>query len=156
MSLKINKLKKKLTQRFGIVVSAFNEPITLRLLQGCLKEFSKLGVVEKNITVMHVPGAFEIPVAASVLAHKKNIDAVVCLGAVIRGETLHFELIAHQVAAGVMKVSLDTRKPVVFGVLTTDTIAQAMSRSENKNDNKGSEAVRVAVEMVNVLRSVVF
>ncbi len=151
MSVKMNNLKKKVMRRFGIVVSVFNEPITSRLLQGCLKEFSNLGVAVKNITVMSVPGAFEIPVAASVLAHKKNIDAVVCLGAVIRGETLHFELIAHQAAAGAMKVSLDTRKPVVFGVLTTDTIAQAMSRSENKSDNKGAEAARVAVEMINVL-----
>ncbi|MCB9757631.1 MAG: 6,7-dimethyl-8-ribityllumazine synthase [Candidatus Omnitrophica bacterium] len=154
MSLKINKLKQKVTQRFGIVVSAFNEPIILRLLQGCIKEFLNLGIVEKNITVIHVPGAFEIPVAASVLARKKNIDAVVCLGAVIRGETLHFELIAQQAAAGVMKVSLDTRKPIVFGVLTTDTIAQALSRSDDKNDNKGSEAARVAVAMVNVLSKI--
>lgn len=154
MTLKINNLKKELMPRFGIVVSVFNEPITSRLLQGCLKEFSNLGISEKKITVIFVPGAFEIPVAASVLAHKKSIDAVVCLGAVIRGETLHFELIAHQVAAGVMKVSLDTCKPVIFGVLTTDTIAQAMSRSEHKGDNKGAEAALVAVEMVNVLSKI--
>lgn len=154
MSLKINKVNRKATQRFGIVVSDFNEPVTSRLLQGCLKEFLNLGVVEKNITVVHVPGAFEIPVAASALADKSNIDAVVCLGAVIRGETLHFELIAHQAAAGVMRVSLDTCKPVVFGVLTTDTIAQAMIRSGSKGDNKGSEAARVAVEMVNGLSKI--
>ncbi len=153
MTLKKNRTWVKQTKKFGVVVSSFNEPITLRLLYGCLREFSKLNVGAKQVRVIWVPGAFEIPVGALALARNKDIAAVVCLGAVIRGETLHFELISREVAAGIMRVSLDTRKPVIFGVLTTDTIQQAHQRSEEKGENKGSDAARAAVEMTNILKS---
>ncbi|MCC6758888.1 MAG: 6,7-dimethyl-8-ribityllumazine synthase [Candidatus Omnitrophica bacterium] len=141
------------SMKFGIVVSRFNEFVTLRLLSGCLKEFKKLGISDKNLTIIWVPGAFEIPVAALKLARQKSIAAVVCLGAVIRGETLHYDLVAKEAAAGITRVSLDTAKPVIFGVLTTDTIDQANKRSEEKGDNKGCDAARAAVEMANISKS---
>lgn len=153
MALRNKKLGKNQSRKFGIVVSRFNEFVTLRLLSGCLKEFKKLGVADKNLTIVWVPGAFEIPVAALKLARRKEISAVVCLGAVIRGETLHYDLVAQEAAAGITRVSLDTAKPVIFGVLTTDTIDQANKRSEEKGDNKGCDAARAAVEMANILKS---
>ncbi len=151
MVTKNKKLARKQAKKFGVVVSTFNEPITLRLLNGCLNEFAKCGIASKNITVVKVPGAFEIPVAALSLARKKEIAAVVCLGAVIRGETLHYELVAEQAAAGIMQVSLMTQKPVIFGVLATDTIQQADKRSQDKGENKGVEAAQVAISMTNIL-----
>ena len=138
-------------KRIGIVVSKFNEFITRRLLKACLGELKRRGVLEKNITVVWVPGSFEIPVTALKLAQKKNIDAVICLGAVIRGETIHFELVANQTAAGIQQVSLETDKPVIFGVLATETVNQAYKRSGVKGENKGIEAARNAVEMANLM-----
>jgi 6,7-dimethyl-8-ribityllumazine synthase len=139
-------------KRVGIVVSKFNDFITQRLLDGCLKELARCGVKNKDITVVWVPGAFEIPVAASKLAEKKNVDAVICLGAVIRGETKHFDLVAEGTAQGIMQVSLMTSKPVIFGVLAADTIDLACKRSEEKGDNKGKDAALTAIEMINVLK----
>lgn len=138
-------------KRYGIVVSRFNDFITRRLLDGCLKELKRCGVKEKEITVTWVPGAFEIPLVAMRLAEKKSIDAVICLGAVIRGETLHFDLIARAAARGIAQVALLTKKPAIFGVLTTDTVQQAYKRSEEKGDHKGRDAAQNAVEMVNLL-----
>ncbi len=138
-------------KRFGVVVSRFNDFITKRLLTACLDEFSRLGISSENIVVTWVPGAFEIPVTALKFAQQKKIDAVICLGAVIRGETLHFDIIARQAAKGIAQVSLMTGKPVIFGILTTDTIDQANKRSQVKGDNKGRDAARSAVEMVSVL-----
>ena len=137
-------------KQFAIVVSKFNEVITKRLLKGCLQELQKQGAGEKNITVVWVPGSFEIPVAAQRLAGKKTIDAVICLGAVIRGETIHFDLVARAAAEGITQVALLTKKPVIFGVITTETVAQAYKRSE-KGNNKGKDAAEAAVEMVNLL-----
>ncbi len=154
MSLKTNKLKQKPSPKFGVVVAKFHEAIAQRLLAGCLKEFSRLGVNAKDIKLVEVAGAFEIPVAALALARKKDIAAVVCLGAVIRGETLHYELVAQQTALGIMQVSLTTKKPVIFGVLAVDTIEQANKRSQEKGDNKGSDAAAVAVKMTDVLKSI--
>ncbi len=154
MLLKTNKLKKKSLQKFGVVVARFHELISERLLEGCLKEFEKKGVNLGQIKIVDVPGAFEIPVAALALAHKKDIAAVVCLGAVIRGETLHYELVAEQAAFGIMQVSLTTKKPVIFGVLTVDTIVQAHERCQQNGDNKGADAADVAVKMTNVLKSI--
>ncbi len=154
MSLRINKLKQKASLKFGVVVAKFHEVIAQRLLAGSLKEFAKLGVSSKDIKIVEVAGAFEIPVAALALARKKDIAAVVCLGAVIRGETLHYELVAQQAALGIMQVSLTTQKPVIFGVLAVDTIEQANKRSQEKGDNKGSEAAAVAVKMIDVLKSI--
>ena len=152
MVIKNKMLGRNHLKKFGIVVSRFNEFVTLRLLSGCLKEFKKLGVPEKDLTIVWVPGAFEIPVAALKLARSRKISAVVCLGAVIRGETLHFDLIAKEAASGIMRAALDTCKPVIFGVLTTETIEQANKRSEEKGDNKGCDAARAAFEMVNVMK----
>ena len=141
-------------KKFGIVVSRFNEFITTKLLQGCIDEFKKGGIASRDLTILWVPGAFEIPLAALKLAQKKEISAVVCLGAVIRGETLHYELVAREAGAGIMRVALETGKPVIFGVLATDTVDQAYKRSEEKGDNKGRDAARAALEMTNVLKSI--
>ena len=138
-------------KNIAIVVSRFNDFITKRLLKGCLKELSRLGVKDKQITIVWVPGSFEIPVAALRLAQKRSIQAVICLGAVIRGETLHFELVARGASEGIARVELMTQKPVIFAVLTTDTVDQAYKRSETKGDNKGREAARNALEMMNLL-----
>lgn len=112
-------------RKIAVVVSRFNEYITQRLLNGCLDELSRCGVSKNNITVVEVPGAFEIPVIALKLAKKKTIDAVICLGAVIRGETFHFDLVSQGAAQGIMDVSLKTGKPIIFEVLATETIDQA-------------------------------
>ena len=140
--------------KIAIVASKFNDFITKRLSEGCLKELEDSGVLKKNITVVWVPGSFEIPVTALTLAKKKSVDAVICLGAVIRGETFHFELVAQAAAHGILQASLSTGKPVIFGVLTTDTISQAYKRSEKKGDNKGRDAAITAIEMINLLSQI--
>ncbi|HBG60888.1 MAG: 6,7-dimethyl-8-ribityllumazine synthase [Omnitrophica WOR_2 bacterium GWF2_38_59] len=138
-------------RRIGIVVSRFNENITKRLLEGCLDELAKAGVKKKNLSVCWVPGAFEISLAAQELAKKKTIDAVICLGAVIRGETYHYELVAQGAAQGIAKVALDCSKPVIFEVLATDTVEQANKRSQENGDNKGRDAALAALEMADLL-----
>lgn len=138
-------------KKYAIVASRFNDFITKRLLDGCLQELRRCGAGQNDITVVWVPGSFEIPVTALRLAKKKTVHAVICLGAVIRGETFHFELVARGAAEGIAQVALLTGKPVIFGVLATDTVDQAQKRSDLKGDNKGREAARNAVEMVNVL-----
>ncbi|MCK5179144.1 MAG: 6,7-dimethyl-8-ribityllumazine synthase [Candidatus Omnitrophica bacterium] len=135
-----------------IIASKFNEFITQRLLEGCLEELARCHVRKSDITVAWVPGAFEIPVTAFKFAKKRNVHAVICLGAVIRGETIHFDLVAHGVAQGVMQASLTTGKPVIFGVLAVDTIDHAYKRSEKKGDNKGKDAAVAAIEMDDVLK----
>ena len=137
-------------QKIAIVCSAFNDFITTRLLSGCLKELSKNGVAASAIEVVWVPGSFEIPVTALKLAKSKNVAAVICLGAVIRGATFHFELVARAAAEGILSVSLQTKKPVIFGVLSTDTVNQAYKRSETKGNNKGQDAARAALMMLQV------
>ncbi len=141
--------------RFAVVVAQFNAPITEDLLNACLGEFARQGVCDCEIQVVYVPGAFEIPVTALKLAQKKNIQAVIGLGAVIKGQTLHYELVAEQSARGMMDVALKTGKPVVFEVIAAPTIklAQARSRSGDR-DNKGASAARVACAMVETLREV--
>ena len=138
--------------KIGIAVSKFNDFITQRLLEGCLKELKRLGVKDKDVTVVWVSGALELPIAAVRLAKRKDIDAVICLGAVIRGETIHFDLVAHGAARGIGEVSLMTEKPVIFGVLTTDTVQQAQKRSDAKGDHKGRDAAVAALEMIDVLK----
>ena len=142
---------KSRAKRYGIVVSRFNDFITKRLLKGCLEELRRLGVKDHEITVVWVSGSLEIPVVALTLARKKNINAVICLGAVIRGETFHFEIVARNAAKGITEVSLLTGKPIILGVLTTDTVDQAYQRSGAKGENKGVDGARSAVEMVNCL-----
>lgn len=142
-------------KKIAIIASKFNEFITERLLSCCLDELGHCGVNKKDITVAWVPGAYEIPVTALKFAKKKNIHAVIGLGAVIRGETAHFDLIAQGAAQGIMQASLMTGKPVIFGVLAVDTVDQAYKRSEEKGDNKGRDAALAAIEMADVLKQVI-
>lgn len=148
---KKNTAKKR---RFGIVVSRFNEFITKRLLAGCLSEFRRQGVGQEQLTIVWVPGAFEIPLVAQRLAQNRYIDAVIALGAVIRGETIHFELVANAAKDGILQVGLSTGKPVIFGVITTETVDQAHARSEAQGDNKGKDAAQAAIEMLDVLEKI--
>ena len=135
----------------AIVASRFNEDVTKRLLRGAQQALNEHGVEEPD--VFWVPGSLELPVTALALAEKGAHDAIVCLGAVIRGETFHFEVVAMQSAAGLMQVQLDTGVPIAFGVLTTEDRDQALARSGPKN-NKGAEAAEVAIEMANLLREI--
>ena len=138
--------------QLSIVVSRFNEFINAKLLEGALDCLIRHGCDEKNIDVVWVPGAFEIPLIASKLASNKKYQAVICLGAVIRGATPHFDYVAAEVSKGVASVSLQTGKPVIFGVLTTDSIEQAVERAGTKSGNKGWEAALSAIEMVNLIK----
>jgi 6,7-dimethyl-8-ribityllumazine synthase len=138
--------------RVAIVASRFNETITRHLLEGALSGLRRCGLDEAGTTVAWVPGAFELPLAARRLAASGEFDAVIALGAVIRGATAHFEYVAGQAAAGLSQAGLDTGVPVVFGLLTTDTIEQAIERSGTKAGNKGFEAALTAIEMADLLR----
>lgn len=138
--------------KFGIVVSRFNEFITNKLLSGCLDTLLRHGVEKGNIEVAWVPGAFEIPLAAHKMS-QKGYDAVICLGTVIRGATPHFEYVASEVTKGVAQVGLNTGIPVIYGVLTTDTIEQAIERAGTKAGNKGSDAAMSGLEMVNLFKN---
>jgi 6,7-dimethyl-8-ribityllumazine synthase len=138
----------------AIVASVFNEFISKALLQACLIELKRQGLSDQHITTVWVPGAFEIPLAALKLAKKKNIDAVICLGAVIRGDTYHFDVIANETSRGMMDVSLKTEKPVIMGVLTVDTIGQAQQRAQDKGNNKGRDCAIAALETVQLLKRI--
>ncbi|WP_075882483.1 6,7-dimethyl-8-ribityllumazine synthase [Candidatus Protochlamydia sp. W-9] len=136
--------------RIGIVISRFNEAITKNLLEGSLDELERYGISTQNLPVAWVPGAFEIPLIAKQMALSGEFDAIICLGAIIRGTTPHFDYVASQSAAGILNVSLEINLPVVFGILTTDTVEQAMERSGVKMGNKGREAVQTAIEMIDL------
>lgn len=138
--------------RFAIVNARFNEFITNKLLGGAIDGLRRHGAAEENITVAWVPGAFEIPLVASKLARSGQYDAVICLGAVIRGSTPHFDYVCAEVSKGVAHVGLETGVPTIFGVLTTETIEQAVERAGTKAGNKGFDAAVSAIEMVNLLR----
>ncbi len=138
--------------RMAVVCGRFNESVTERLLAGALDGLVRHGVDPASITVAWVPGAFEVPLAAAQLAASGEVDAVICVGAVIRGATGHYEHVAGQCAAGLQRVQLDTGVPVVFGVLTTDTTEQAQERAGGKAGNKGFEAAAAAIEMADLLR----
>lgn len=137
----------------GIVVARFNEFITSKLLAGALDTLKRENVREQDIAVAWVPGAFEIPLIASRMAKSKRYDAIICLGAVIRGSTSHYDYVCNEVSKGIAQTSLDTGVPVLFGVLTTDSIEQAVERAGTKAGNKGSECAQGAIEMVNLIRS---
>jgi 6,7-dimethyl-8-ribityllumazine synthase len=137
--------------RFGIVISRFNGFITERLLEGAVDSLVRHGVRDDDIDVLRVPGAFEIPVAAKRLATQNRYHAIVCLGAVIRGATPHFDYVAGQVSSGIASIALETGVPCIFGILTTETIEQAVERAGTKMGNKGWEAALSAVEMAHVL-----
>lgn len=137
-------------KRFAIVASRFNHLIVERLVQGAAGQLQKLGASADAISAFYVPGAFEIPAVAGRLAQSKQFDAVICLGAVIRGETPHFDYVAGESAKGIAQVASDSPVPVIYGILTTETVGQAMDRAGGKAGNKGSDAAQAAVEMVNL------
>ncbi|NLT23061.1 MAG: 6,7-dimethyl-8-ribityllumazine synthase [Syntrophorhabdus sp.] len=138
--------------RFAIVVSRFNSFITDRLVEGALDALKRHGADENKIDIYRVPGSFEIPLAAKLLAKKKDIDAVVCLGAVIKGATPHFHYVASEVTKGIAQSSLELEKPIAFGIITSDSIEQAIERAGTKAGNKGYDAAISAIEMVNLIK----
>ena len=141
-------------KKFGIIASRFNDFITKELVDGCLDTLARHGANSEELVVTWVPGAFEIPVIAQRLAKSKSYDAIICLGTVIRGSTPHFEYIAQEAAKGIAKVSLDTGLPVIFGIITADTIEQAVERAGKKEGNKGRDAALSAIEMVDLLTQI--
>ena len=140
--------------KVGIVVGRFNEFIVSKLLGGAIDGLKRHGVEDENMEVAWVPGAFEIPLAAKKMANSKKYDAVICLGAVIRGSTSHYDYVCAEVSKGIANVSLNTEIPVIFGVLTTDNIEQAIERAGTKSGNKGYDAAVSAIEMVNLLKNI--
>lgn len=140
--------------RFGIVVGRFNSFVTERLLEGAIDCILRHGGDKESIEVYKVPGSFEIPLVAKKLAKSGKYDAVICLGAVIRGSTPHFDYVANEVTKGIAQVSLETEVPIAYGILTTDTIEQAIERAGTKMGNKGFDAAMTAIEMVNIIKSV--
>ncbi|HKY78048.1 MAG TPA: 6,7-dimethyl-8-ribityllumazine synthase [Acidimicrobiia bacterium] len=138
--------------RIALLASRFNETITKSLLEGALSALRRHGLDDASITVAWVPGAFELPMTAKRLAESGEYDAIVCLGAVIRGATTHYDYVCSQAAAGIARVSLDTGVPVIFGVLTTENIEQAIERSGTKAGNKGFDSAVAAIEMADLLR----
>jgi len=137
-------------QRFAIVVSRFNEFITNKLLSGAVDALVRHGCKEDDITVVHVPGSFELPFMAKKMATNESFDGVLCLGCIIRGQTPHFEYVASEATKGIAQVGLDTGVPVAFGVITADTIEQAVERAGSKAGNKGADAAMSAIEMANL------
>lgn len=138
-------------KKYAIVVARFNHFITDRLLEGCLDTLKRHEVKDEEISIVRVPGAFEIPLAAKKLGKKEDVDAVICLGAVIRGDTPHFDYVCAEVSKGVAHVGLESEKPVIFGVVTTDNVDQAVQRAGVKSGNKGAEAAISAIEMANLV-----
>ena len=141
-------------KKFAIVVSRFNDFITDKLVGGAVDALTRSGTQEKDIDIVKVPGAFEIPLVAKKLAAQHRHDAVICLGAVIRGATPHFDYISAEVSKGIAAASMETDMPIIFGVLTTDTLEQAIERAGSKAGNKGWDAALAAVEMANLMGAV--
>jgi len=138
-------------KKIGIIASRFNDFITKELISGCQDTLIRHGALDDDLTIAWVPGAFEIPTVAQKMAKSKSYDAVICLGTIIRGSTPHFDFIASEAAKGIAKVSLDSGIPVIFGVITADTIEQAVERAGTKDGNKGRDAALSAIEMINVM-----
>jgi len=138
--------------RFALVVSRFNELVTSRLLEGALDALRRTGASESDLLIVRVPGSFEIPLAARKLAKQGKYDAIICLGTVIQGDTPHYEYISNEVTKGIASVSLETGVPLAYGVLTADTVEQAIDRAGLKSGNKGFEAAMSAVEMANLIK----
>lgn len=139
-------------KRFGIVLARFNSFIGERLLEGALDTLRRSGVIDEDIELVRVPGAYEIPLLAQKMARAGRFDAILCLGAVIRGATPHFDFVANEVAKGIAQASMESGVPILFGVLTTDTIEQAIERAGSKAGNKGSDVAAAAIEMVDLLQ----
>ena len=144
---------KSINASYGIVFTAWNEEIVSSLLENSKKELLSLGVKEENITLVEVPGAFEIPLAAKVLA-STSVDAVIALGAIIKGDTPHFDFIASSCTEGILQASLELKKPIIFGVLTTNTEEQALKRSDVDRENKGAEFAQGAMQMIEALSDI--
>ncbi len=142
-------------KKFAIIVARFNDFIGDRLAGGAMDALTRCGAESEDIDLVKVPGAFEIPLVAKKMAMKKKYDAVICLGAVIRGATSHFDYVSAEVSKGIAQVSIESEIPVIFGVLTTDTIEQAIERAGTKAGNKGWDAAMAAVEMANLMEKVV-
>ena len=140
--------------KFGIVASRFNEFITSKLIEGATDALTRHGALDEDITIAWAPGSFEIPLVAQKMAKSGKYDAIICLGAVIRGSTAHFDYVAGEVAKGIAQVSLQSGVPVIFGVLTTETIEQAIERAGTKAGNKGFDAGNAAIEMANLMRNI--
>ena len=138
-------------KRFAIVASRFNDFITNRLIDGAVDALIRSGAADGDISIVKVPGAFEIPLAAKKMAAKKDINAVICVGAVIRGATSHYDYVCAEVSKGIAHVSMESGVPVIFGILTTDTIEQAIERAGSKSGNKGWDAAISAIEMANLI-----
>jgi len=138
--------------KFAIVVSRFNDFITNKLLDGAVDALLRHGAVEQNVDVIKVPGAFEIPLAAKTVAEKKKHNAIICLGTIIRGATTHYEYVASEATKGIATASLETGLPISFGILTTESIEQAVERAGSKSGNKGWDAALVAIEMAQLLK----
>ncbi|MDH4156908.1 MAG: 6,7-dimethyl-8-ribityllumazine synthase [candidate division Zixibacteria bacterium] len=138
--------------KYGIVVSRYNNFFTDKLLEGALDCLKRHGAAENHITVAYVPGAFEIPYAASKMAHSGQHDAVLCLGAIVRGDTPHFDYIAAESSKGIARLALETGRPVIYGLVTADTLEQAIERSGTKAGNKGWDAAATAIELLNLYR----
>lgn len=139
-------------RRFGIVVSTYNEFVTSRLLAGAVEALTKAGASDQAIEIVRVPGAFEIPLVARRMARSGRFDAVICLGAVIRGQTPHFQYISAEASRGIARAAWESDVPVIFGVLTTETVEQALERAGAPESNRGAEAARTAIEMANLMR----
>lgn len=142
--------------RFAVVVSRFNSFITDRLLEGAIDALKRHGAEEKDIEIYKVPGAFEIPLLTKKLAKKKDIDGIICLGAIIKGDTPHFHYIASETTKGIAQVALESEKPIAFGIITAEDLEQAIERAGTKAGNKGFEAAVSVIEMVNLLREAKF
>ena len=140
--------------KIGIVIARFNEFITKQLLEGALETLTNSGVKESDITVTWVPGAFELPVVAKNLADNTDVNSVICLGAVIKGETDHYDMVAGNAASGILTTSLSTSKPIIFGVLTTDTLEQSINRSGGNSGNEGRHAAEAAIETSTVINQI--
>ena len=138
--------------RFAIIVSRFNDFISSKLVEGAMDALNRHGASEEKVSLVKVPGSFEIPLVAKRLAQAGKFDGIICLGAVIRGATPHFDYVAAEVSKGIATVAIETKTPVTFGVLTTDSLEQAIERAGSKSGNKGWDAAMAAMEMVNLLR----
>ena len=139
--------------KIGIIASRFNDFVVGRLVEGALDGLKRHNIKEENITLVKVPGAFEIPVIAKKMSEQNQYDAIICLGAVIRGATSHYDYVCNEVSKGISQVSLEAGIPVLFGVLTTENIEQAVERSGSKAGNKGTECALAAIEMINVIKN---
>lgn len=140
--------------KFAVVVSRYNSVVTNKMLEGAMDALVRHKASDRNIEIFKVPGSFEIPILAMKLGKEKKYDAIICLGAIIRGETPHFDFVAAETTKGIAEVSLKSEMPVIYGIITADTMDQAIDRAGGKSGNKGADAAKTAIEMVNLLKEI--